>query len=35
MFDIAYIISNCDYEYSCDRKIIEKLFYNEDKGLLT
>ena len=26
MFDIAYVISNCDYEYSSDEKNILMLF---------
>ena len=38
MFDIAYVISNCDYEYSSDEKkyldIILNRYDNEDKELL-
>ena len=38
MFDIAYIISNCDYEYSADEKkyldIILDRYDDEDKELL-
>ena len=38
MFDIAYVISNCDYEYSADEKkyldIILDRYDDEDKELL-
>ena len=38
MFDIAYVISNCDYEYSSDEKkyldIILNRYDDEDKKLL-
>ena len=38
MFDIAYVISNCDYEYSSDEKkyldIILNRYDDEDKELL-
>jgi len=38
MFDIAYVISNCDYEYSVDEKkyldIILDRYDDEDKELL-
>ena len=38
MFDIAYVISNCDYEYSSDEKkyldIILDRYDDEDKELL-
>ena len=38
MFDIAYVISNCDYEYSSDEKqyldIILNRYDNDDKELL-
>ena len=38
MFDIAYVISNCDYEYSSDEKkyldIILDRYEDEDKELL-
>ena len=38
MFDIAYVISNCDYEYSSDEKkyldIIRDRYDDEDKELL-
>ena len=38
MFDIAYVISNCDYEYSSDEKkyldIILDRYDEEDKELL-
>ena len=38
MFDIAYVISNCDYEYSADEKkyldIILNRYDDEDKELL-
>ena len=38
MFDIAYIISNCDYEYSADEKkyldIILDRYDDDDKELL-
>ena len=38
MFDIAYVISNCDYEYSSDEKkyldIILDRYDNDDKELL-
>ena len=38
MFDIAYVISNCDYEYSSDEKIyldvILKRYDDQDKELL-
>ncbi|SVD80700.1 uncharacterized protein METZ01_LOCUS433554 [marine metagenome] len=38
MFDIAYVISNCDYEYSSDEKIyldvILERYDDQDKELL-
>ena len=38
IFDIAYVISNCDYEYSSDEKIyldvILKRYDDQDKELL-
>ena len=38
MFDIAYVISNCDYEYSLDEKIyldvILERYDDQDKELL-
>jgi t-SNARE complex subunit (syntaxin) len=38
MFDIAYVISNCDYEYSSDERkyldIILDRYDNDDKELL-
>jgi len=38
MFDIAYVISNCDYEYSSDEKkylsVILDRYSNDDKELL-
>ena len=38
MFDIAYVISNCDYEYSSDEKkyldIILNRYDDDDKELL-
>ena len=38
MFDIAYVISNCDYEYSSDEKkyldVILDRYDNDDKELL-
>tara|TARA_Y100000768_G_C23849937_1_gene620437 strand:+ start:23 stop:403 length:381 start_codon:yes stop_codon:yes gene_type:complete len=38
MFDIAYVISNCDYEYSSDEKkylsVILNRYSDDDKDLL-
>ena len=38
MFDIAYVISNCDYEYSSDEKkylnVILDRYSDDDKELL-
>ena len=38
MFDIAYVISNCDYEYSSDEKkylnVILDRYSEDDKELL-